>query len=268
MLASALNVSEGRRRDLVARIAAEAGRELLDTHVDSGHHRSVLTLAGPQAEAAVRAVAGATVAELDLRRHRGAHPRLGVLDVVPFAAVEGLGATLADAVAARDRFAAWAAETLSLPCFLFGPERSLPEIRRSAFSELAPDTGPPRADPRIGATAVGARAPLVAYNVWLAAGVPLERARAVARRLRGEKVRALAFGLPEGVQVSFNLLAPAEVGPADVYDAVRDQVPVARAELVGLVPARALETVAPSRWSELDLRSDRTLEARLAAAGP
>src|SRR5207253_2681276 len=103
---------------------------------DAGHHRSVLTLAGPDVEDAARAVAVRTLALIDLRDHTGAHPRLGALDVVPFAPLAG--STLADAMDARDRFARWAGETLAVPCFLYGPGRSLPDVRRHAFREVPP----------------------------------------------------------------------------------------------------------------------------------
>ena len=121
----------------------------------------------------------ATLAHLDLRRHTGAHPRLGVLDVVPFVPYEpGRPAPddLAAAVTQRDRFARWLGEDMGVPSFLYGPlpggrARTLPEIRRLAFGPapdgLIPDHGPMQADPRSGATAVGARRVLVAYNVWV-----------------------------------------------------------------------------------------------------
>ena len=103
------------------------------------------------------------VRRLDLRDHAGVHPRLGVVDVVPF--VPLAGSALADAVTARDAFAAWVVAELGVPCFLYGPERTLPEIRRRAWVELAPDVGPDEAHPSGGAICVGARRPLVAYNV-------------------------------------------------------------------------------------------------------
>src|SRR6202022_168904 len=108
-------------------IVTAAGQHLLDVHRDADHNRSVLTMAGPGLQDAVRRVAEAAVATLDLRTHTGAHPRIGVLDVVPF--VPLLGSTMADALAARDQFAAWAAAALALPCFLYGPERTLPDVR-------------------------------------------------------------------------------------------------------------------------------------------
>jgi glutamate formiminotransferase len=262
MLECVVNVSEGRRLDAVDLIARTAGRELLDVHVDPDHNRSVLTLVG---EEAARAVAAATVLSLDLRQHTGAHPRLGVLDVVPFVPL-GM-ATIADAVVARDRFAAWAAAELGVPCFLYGPERSLPEVRRRAFRDLAPDDGPAEPDPRIGAVCVGARPVLVAYNLWLA-GADLARARAVAAEVRvPDVVRALGLQVGDQVQVSTNLLDPRSVGPAEIYEQVAERVPVARAELVGLAPAAVVEAVTPDDWSRLDLSVERTIEARLEARG-
>jgi glutamate formiminotransferase len=245
-------------------IAAAAGAALLDLHQDGDHNRSVLTLAGADLDAAVQAVASAAVTGIDLRVHHGAHPRIGALDVVPFVALEG--STPSDALAARDRFAAWAGAALALPCFLYGPERTLPEVRRRAWGDLAPDTGPDAPHPTAGACAVGARDVLVAYNLWLAEP-DLATAKAIAAGLRAPAVRALGLQVGAAVQVSLNLVDPARVGPADVYDAVRAQAAIARAELVGLVPRSVLQVVDPQRWAELDLSDDRTIEARLGSSG-
>ena len=261
MLGCVINVSEGREGPTLAAIVASAGQPLLDVHRDSHHNRAVLTLAGPDVEAAAQRVAAAAVHAIDLRVHEGVHPRIGAVDVVPF--VPLTGATLPDAIAARDRFAAWAAAALDLPCFLYGPERSLPDVRRGAFRGLAPDVGPPRPHPTAGAVAVGARDVLVAYNVWLAAR-ELDRARAVARAVRSPAVRALGLAVGDRVQVSMNLVAPEVVGPAEAYDLVAALAPVAGAELVGLVPRWVLDPVPRSRWVELDLSESQTIEARLA----
>jgi glutamate formiminotransferase / 5-formyltetrahydrofolate cyclo-ligase len=258
LLECVVNLSEGRDHTVLEDLAAAGGADLLDRHADPDHHRSVFTLVGTRA---ARAVATAAVARLDVRRHQGVHPRIGVVDVVPF--VPLLGATIADAVAARDAFAAWCAEELGVPCFLYGPERSLPEVRRRAFRDLAPDAGPPHPHPTAGACCVGAREVLVAYNVWLTAP-DLARARAVAADVRSPTVRALGLACGDRVQVSMNLVAPAVTGPAEAYDAVAHQADVAGAELVGLLPAAVLDRIPPSRWAELDLGPDRTIEARLA----
>ncbi len=261
MLECVINVSEGRHLDTVDRIARSAGRELLDVHTDPDHNRSVITVAG---EAAARAVATGTVLVLDLRHHAGAHPRIGVLDVVPF--IPLFEATMADAVEARNRMAEWLADTFELPCFLYGPERSLPDVRRGAFTTLAPDTGPAEPHPTAGACAVGARPPLVAYNVWLT-DPDLELARSLARSLRSRSVRALGLAVGAEVQVSMNLVDPLITGPLDVVDTIAAHASVARCELVGLVPEAVLDTVPQARWTELDLSADRTIEARVRAAG-
>jgi glutamate formiminotransferase len=257
LLECVVNISEGRRGDVVAALAGLAGPALLDVHRDPDHNRAVLTLVG---EEAPMAVAAGAVERLDLRAHSGAHPRIGVVDVVPFVPLGQ--ATMAEAVAARDRFASWAGETLALPCFLYGPERSLPEVRRTAFVDLAPDAGPPAPHPTAGACAVGARPPLVAYNVWLD-GADLRVARAIARDLRGRSVRALGLQVGAHVQVSLNLVEPDIVGPDAVYDEVAARAPVARAELVGLLPDAVLRRIDPRRWAELDLSPERTIESRL-----
>lgn len=257
-----MNVSEGRRTTVVDELAEACGVDLLDLHCDPDHNRSVFTLVG---EEAPRSLAASAVALLDLRTHEGVHPRLGVVDVVPFVSLDGDESV---ASAARDDFARWAGDTLGLPCFLYGDERSLPDVRRHAFSELTPDTGPPTPHPSAGACAVGARGLLVAYNIWLPGG-DLSVAREIARAVRSPAVRALGLPVGRRVQVSLNLVAPHEVGPAEAFDRVR-QLAASRgshvegAELVGLVPASVLETIPPGRWEELDLSADRTIEARLA----
>jgi len=252
-----VNVSEGRRTGLVTAIGEAAGDALLDTHVDPHHNRSVLTLVG---ESAPQAVARAAVARLDLRDHQGVHPRIGVVDVVPFVPLGD--ATLDDAVAARDRFAAWIGDELGVPAFLYGPERTLPDVRRGAFAELEPDHGPAAPHPSAGAVAVGARPVLVAWNVYLATP-DLAVARKVAQVVRGPHLRALGLPVGDRVQVSMNLISPDVVGPAEAWDLVSALVPLAGAELVGLVPQSLLDRTPPDRWVQLDLSEDRTIEARL-----
>ena len=286
MLECIVNVSEGRDAVTLGQLAEQAGDRLLDRHADRDHHRAVFTLGGPDAdvEAAVRALAAEAVARLDLARHDGAHPRFGVLDVVPFVALGPDGAATEAAarqgqeaaVGARDRFARWAGDQLGLPCFLFGslPDggfRTLPEVRRRAFVELAPDTGPPDPHPRAGAAAVGARGPLVAYNLWLDGGGSTV-ARALAAAVRGPAVRALGFELAGKAQVSTNLVRPEERGPEQVFDEVARLAAaygrgVRRAELVGLVPEAVLRAVPARRWSELDLSEAATVEAPPPEAG-
>jgi len=276
MLECVVNVSEGRDDTVVEAIAASAGPTLLDVHRDPWHHRSVFTMAGAGVEEAVRALSETTIRLVDIRTQAGVHPRIGALDVVPFVPLDeggsppGPGATLDEAIAARDRFARWAADVLGLPCFFYGPERTLPELRRRAFSGLDPDAGPARAHPSAGACAVGARPVLVAYNVWLSTD-DLAIARAIATAVRGPAVRSLGLRVGEMTQVSCNLIDPAALGPATLYDAVRSLAgeagtEVSRAELVGLVPATVLEAVAADRWTELDLAPDRSIEARVAAS--
>ena len=261
MLECVVNISEGRRAAVVDAVAHAAGPALLDVHTDADHNRTVLTLVG---EDAPRAVARAAVARLDLRSHQGVHPRLGVLDVVPFVPLGR--ATPADAVAARDRFLAWLADELGVPGFAYGTGRTLPEVRRRAFHDLAPDAGPPQPHPSAGAAAVGARGVLVAWNVWLAEP-DLDAARRIAREIRSEPLRALGLPVAGGAQVSMNLVAPDVLGPAEAWDLVAQRAPVDRAELVGLVPRSTLDRTPRARWEQLDLAEDRTIEHRLAAAG-
>ena len=257
MLEAVINISEGVRTDLIEQIAASAGADLLDVHSCVHHNRTVLTVVG---ERAPRSIARRTVELLDLSTHAGAHPRIGVLDVVPFIALEGSDA--ADAIAARDAFAMWAGVELALPCFLYGPERTLPEIRRGAFSTLQPDHGPLRPHSTAGAVAVGQRPLLIAYNLWLSEP-DLELAAEIARAIRSPSVRALALAVGDSVQVSMNLIDTAATGPVEVWDQVAARARIDRAELVGLVPAAVLSGIDPRRWAQLDLAVERTIEWRL-----
>ncbi|MGH9210695.1 MAG: glutamate formimidoyltransferase [Acidimicrobiales bacterium] len=256
-----LNISEGRCRPTVDGIAAVAGSARLDVHADPHHHRMVVTLVD---EDAPRAVARAAVERLDIRSHTGAHPRIGVVDVVPF--VPWKGATIADAVAARDRFAHWIAAELGVPAFCYGPERSLPDVRHGAFRTLAPDAGPVEPHPTAGAVAVGARPGLVAWNVVLVEP-DLALAKRIAAVIRGPGLRALGLQIGDEVQVSMNLITPEVLGPEQAWDLVAALAPVDRAELVGLVARSVLDRIPPDRWSQLDLSADRTVEARLQRSG-
>jgi glutamate formiminotransferase len=283
MLECVVNISEGRDFEILERLTSSCADVLLDVHVDADHHRSVLTLAGSEARlnASVQALARTAVDSLDLRRHTGAHPRFGVLDVVPFVALdddgrafEGGGSrrALSGAMAARDDFAEFMGGELSVPCLLYGPladgsERTLPEVRRNAFGALAPDRGPSAPHPSAGAVAVGARGVLVAYNLWLS-GPDVAIARAVAAAVRGPYVRALGLDLGGAVQVSCNLVAPFTLGPAELYDTVAAELAdrdgrIERAELVGLIPEDVLLGIPATRWDALGLSKDDTLEGRL-----
>ena len=253
MLECVVNISEGHDGPPLRAIVAAAGDTLLDVHRDEDHNRAVLTLAG-DVESAARAVATAAITHLDLSKHLGAHPRIGVVDVVPFVPLDG--STMEDAVRARDAFANWFWSELGVPCHLYGPERSLPELRRQVRALDGP------AHPTAGACAVGARDVLVAYNLWLAKG-ELTTARAIAKAVRSPAVRALGLQVGHRVQVSCNLIAPRDVGPADIYDLVARETDVARAELVGLLPRDVLLAAPRDRWEMLDLSEDRTIEARI-----
>jgi glutamate formiminotransferase len=282
VLECVVNVSEGRRADVVERIAAAGGAALLDVHIDPDHHRSVLTLAAADplvTQLAARSLTRAAAEQIALPDHEGVHPRLGVVDVVPFVA---LGSTpTADAVDAAASYATWIADDLGVPAFLYDdadPEhRTLPSVRRDAFTRRAPDFGPGAPHPRLGATAVGARRVLVAVNVELEDD-DLALARRVAQQVRERDgglpgVRALGFALPSvgRVQVSLNLVDLDATGLEPALLAVRDAVDdaggrVARVELVGRVPAAALDGASAAFRSWSGIGPDQTIEARVVAA--
>jgi glutamate formiminotransferase len=264
-----INISEGRNLDLIDDLRGHAGASLRDLHTDRDHNRSVFTLIN-EAEPLirdVRALIADAFQSLDLRAHEGVHPRFGVVDVVPFVALEP--ETPSRAVNLRDDTARWIGESFNVPVFLYGDVggevRTLPEVRQHAFAELAPDYGPAVATPRLGAVAVGARPILVAWNIWLS-GVSRDQTRVIAKAVRRAEVRALALRAGAFMQVSCNLIDPLVVGPGTVYDEVAALVgdgEVVRAELVGLIPRAVLEAEERRRWGELGLSEDQTIEARL-----
>ena len=276
-----INISEGRDVDVIRDIADQAEATLLDVHTDPEHHRSVLTLGGQtdSIEEAARSVISAAVRRIDLGDHQGVHPRMGVVDVVPFVPLGPTG-RIDTAIDARNRLAAWAGSDLELPCFLYGPERSLPDVRREAFRTLDPDTGPSTPHPTAGATAVGARPLLVAYNIWITVSEGSEfdtagavgLARGIASSIRSPSVRSLGLAVGSGAQVSCNLIELHATDVATLFDTVSHLVDeaggdVERAELVGLVPRELLTGVPSHRWAELDLSEEKTIEGRLASVG-
>lgn len=282
MLECVANISEGRREDVIGRLASASGPGLLDVHADVDHHRSVFTLAAEDplvtlgaARDLVRAAAG----DLSLADHDGVHPRLGVVDVVPFVALTPTPVSVA--VNAATAFARWMGDELGVPTFLYDradpQRRTLPSVRKDAFSARAPDAGPATPHPRLGATAVGARPVLVAVNLEID-GNDVDLARTVAREIRGRDgglpgVRALGFALPSRghTQVSMNLVDLDATGLETACVAAREHVEahggtVVRVELVGLVPAAAIAGASAPFLAWTGIGADQTIEARLARA--
>lgn len=268
MLECVANISEGCDQHLLGELGAAAGADLLDVHSDPHHHRSVFTMIG---EDAVRALSTKVIETLDLGAHIGVHPRLGVVDVVPFVPLEG--STMRDALDARDRFGTWIADTHAVPVFFYGPDptkdRQLPDIRRRAWTSLTPDLGPSTPHPTAGAVCVGARSTLVAYNVWLDALLADDDATQLRQQVRVDGIRVLTLEIDGKTQVSMNLVAPRLVGPDVAYQRVNEaamqwNAHVIRAELVGLVEEEVLRRIPQSEWKRLDLAQDRTIESRLA----
>jgi glutamate formiminotransferase / 5-formyltetrahydrofolate cyclo-ligase len=283
MLECVVNVSEGRRHDVIDAIAGACRSSLLDVHSDPDHHRSVFTLMGPgapDAEDAARALARAAADRVDISIHDGVHPRFGAVDVVPFVALDDDAGAAVDAARA---FAEWIAGELAVPAFLYddadAPGRSLPDVRREAFTLRPPDHGPAEPHPRLGAVAVGARPPLVAVNCTLD-NDDLALAREIAAQVRERDgglpgVRALGFGLASRsrAQVSLNVTRLPACGVERACTAVRRRAyeggaDVERVELVGLVPAAELERASPEFLAWSGLGPDDTIEARLATRRP
>ncbi|MSO15462.1 MAG: glutamate formiminotransferase [Ilumatobacteraceae bacterium] len=257
MIACVINVSEGRNHAIVESLAQSCAGDLLDIHSDPDHNRSVFTMVGVDAP---RALARAAVSALSLNDHSGVHPRIGVVDVVPF--VPLVDSTMHDAHLARDEFAAWATTELGVPCFLYGTERTLPDIRKTAWTSLLPNVGSPVPHPTAGAMCVGARDPLVAYNLWLK-DVDLATTRRIASAVRTANIRTLGLQVGTFTQVSVNLIQPMISGPNDVYEAVSQHAAVHHAELVGLLPSSVLATIPHDRWGDLDLSVEQTIEWRV-----
>jgi glutamate formiminotransferase len=281
MLECVVNVSEGRDQEALRALAAECGAALLDLHCDADHHRSVFTLAGPEdadAVRAARALAEAVEARVAMAGHDGVHPLLGALDVVPFVGLHETDAERAGAVRAAREFGAWWAETHDVPVFLYDDAdpsgRDLPRTRREAFTTRAPDFGPSTPHASLGATAVGARRPLVAINVWLATddvGVARRIAASVRERdggLPGVRALGLALASCRQVQVSMNLVDLARTGVeaavAEVRErARREPAEVTSVELVGLVPRRELDRCSAAFREWAGLGGDIAVEDRI-----
>ena len=272
MFECVVNISEGRDLGRLEALSRSAGPSLRDLHHDGFHNRSVFTLInGDDAlRDDVHSLIDAAFHSLDLTTHEGVHPRFGVVDVVPFVALDTRQRQRATQL--RDETARWIAERHGVPTFLYGVVaghlRTLPDVRRRAFRDLEPDFGPARATERLGAVAVGERPVLVAWNIWLR-GATIEDARSIARSVRRAEVRAIGLAVGDLVQVSCNLISPLEVGPSVVYDQVQallaNGARIERCELVGLMPAALLELEDRSRWASLGLSEEATIERRLLA---
>jgi glutamate formiminotransferase / 5-formyltetrahydrofolate cyclo-ligase len=287
------NISEGRRADVVQAItgavASIAGVRLLDASSDAAHNRSVLTMAGDAAplKAAVLALFAEAARRIDLRTHRGEHPRLGAVDVVPFVPIEGV--TMADCVALARDVGSEVAARFDIPVFLYEEaaaspsRRNLEDIRRGEFEGLAakiastdwtPDFGPSAPHPTAGASVIGARMPLIAYNINLATD-RLEVAKKIAAAVRHSSggfryVKAMGIALEDRgiVQVSMNLTNHEKTPIHRVFDAVRREaarygVAVLESEIIGLIPESALVSAAQHYLQLERFASSQVLEHRL-----
>ncbi len=292
------NFSEGRNpatiQALIAAVESVPGVRLLDRTSDSDHHRSVLTFAGNPdavAEAAFQAIRLATKL-IDLRNHTGAHPRIGATDVVPFVPIQG--STMEDCVQLARRLGERVGAELKIPVFLYEqaaghPDRTrLEAIRQGGLSGLGarmaadrnwhPDFGPPRLHDTAGAIVIGARHPLIAFNVNLNTA-DLNIAKTIARTIRQSNgglpcVKAIGVALASRgiVQVSMNLTDYRVTSMAAAFRAVQTEsakagVKIAESELIGLVPQAAIDQAASALLQIRRFDSTQILETRLAGAG-
>ena len=290
------NVSEGRRPEIVARMAdairAVTGVRLLDYSSDASHNRSVFTLAGDAAgvERAVLALFERAVEDIDLRTQRGEHPRLGAVDVVPFVPIEG--ATMAECVALSKKVGAEVAARFQIPVYLYEEasadpvRKNLEDIRRGEFEGLAakmatagwaPDFGPATPHPSAGAAVIGARMPLIAYNINLATD-RLDVAKKIAAAIRHSSggyrfVKAMGIRLEARgiVQVSMNLTNYEKTPIFRVFETVKREaerygVAVLESEIIGLVPSAALTSAAGYYLQIAGFNADQVLEHKLRQA--
>lgn len=296
IIESVPNISEGRRVEVVEAAAAALRRvpgvRMLDVQSDADHNRSVLSLAG-DAQSLKQAILNLfeqALPAIDLRSHRGEHPRLGAVDVVPFVPIEG--ATMQDCVALAREVGGAVAERFGVPVFLYEEaataphRRNLEDIRRGQFEGLpeklkdpqwAPDFGPPQPHPSAGASAVGARAPLIAFNINL--GTPdVEIAKRIAKAIRHSSggyryVKAMGILLQQRkvAQVSINMTDYTKTPLHRVFETVRAEaarhgVNVIGSEIVGLVPAQALVDAADYFLRLEGFNPSQVLERRMREA--
>ena len=279
------NVSEGRQQRTVQALQAsitERGASVLDRHSDAHHHRTVFTVAGgaEQLVEAMAALALAAALAIDLTEHDGHHPRVGALDVCPF--VPRAEGSLEEAKTASLEAARQIASQ-GIPVYLYGrsaaEHRELPELRRGGLEGLIqraedgdpPDLGPQSIDPRVGVVCVGAREPLIAFNVWLEG--PVAIAMTISSSIRSSNgglagVRALGLDMGQGrSQVSMNLIDPATTPIGKAFDEVErladlHGVSVTSAEIVGLPPERFMPPP-DARVARLLMQPGHSLESRL-----
>jgi glutamate formiminotransferase len=287
------NVSEGRRPEVVAAMADAVRRvpgvRLLDYSSDASHNRSVFTLVGDAAGVAqaVMALFERAVADIDLRTHRGEHPRLGAVDVIPFVPIEGV--TMADCVALAKKTGAAIAQRFQVPVYLYEEasdnpvRRNLEDIRRGEFeglaakmatAEWAPDFGPATPHASAGASVVGARMPLIAYNINLATD-RIDVAKKIAAAIRQSSggfryVKAAGFKLEDRgiVQVSMNLTNYEKTPIFRVFETVKREaarygVAILESEIVGLIPSAALAGAAEFYLQLEGFKPDQVLENKL-----
>ncbi len=288
------NFSEGRRREVVDALCAAftsvPGVALLDREMDAAHNRCVLSVAGPPDAIAegVLSAAGKAIELIDLRQHQGEHPRMGAVDVIPFIPISDT--SIEECIELSVRVAQTIAERYSVPVYLYDQSARIPErrdlayVRKGQFEgireeirthpERKPDFGPSEIHPSAGATAVGARHPLVAYNIYLRSG-DLRIAKEIARSIRFADgglryLKALGFEIRDRqqVQVSMNLTNYASTPLFRVFDlvsreAARHGVAIASSEIVGLIPQKALDDSAGYYLRLENFNSDQILENRL-----
>jgi len=288
------NFSEGRRKEVVDKIVfsirSVPGIKILDVEMDPDHNRSVVTFTGNKETIQEGAFRGARAARelIDLNNHKGQHPRMGALDVLPFVPISGV--TLDDCVEIADKVGVRIARELKIPVYMYeaaakkAERKNLENVRRGEFEGLReailkdesryPDYGPRMIHPTAGATAVGARMPLIAFNVNLKSS-DVSIAKMIAKKIRASSgglpcVKALGFMLANRgmAQISMNLTDYTVTSVSEVYEAIEKEaeaagVEIAEGEVVGLIPLDAVCDVVSRFLKVGNFTSNQVLERRI-----
>ena len=286
------NISEGKDENVIKSIVDEVRKfkvRLLDVESDRDHNRSVITYVGEpeEVEAATFALAAKAVELIDMEKHKGEHPRVGALDVVPFVPISGV--EMKECIAMAERLGKKMADELKVPVYLYeeaakSPERvNLADVRKGqyeglkndiALPERKPDFGEARMHPTAGATVVGAREPLVAFNVNLGTA-DINIAKKIAQAVRFSSggfryVKAMGFDIKEKgyVQVSMNLTKYRGTPVFRVYEAIKAEadrygVPIIGSEVIGLIPLEALIQCSDHYLKLVNFKMDQILEYKL-----
>ena len=281
------NFSEGRRKSVINKITNAAkkikGVKVLDSEWNADHNRSLMTLVGEPEKVykAVWEMIKVAVKQIDMRTHKGEHPRIGAVDVVPFVPVSGV--TINECVKLAERLGKQVAKELKIPVFLYeaaatSPDRiNLAEVRKGEFEGMVkemrkPDFGPAKMHPTAGAMVIGARKYLVAYNVNLDTG-DVQVAKDISNVIREKNgglpgIKALGFAVDGKAQISMNLVDFEKTNMDEVYRAIEAEaskrgVGIYNSEIYGMIPLESLVRMTKTSLKAVNFKSEQVLETRI-----